>query len=543
MAIDPTALVALIISIVALVIAVFQLLAQIVGTIEGYRHCQESVLGKWSKHRKRDWSWTQFRYGTLFKTPEITLGPCHNQPKGVLGLYGNDQSRKETYCDIAADKKNTEEQSTELVCWVPLLNALHDGAAPMAGVLFKDGHQREPQGKGQGPSWPCIRLRQRSWDLMPPDVVRPFATTTASDIAILACRMGVKWKDFRPTDGIMEGEGEGHIFSSTRVRGLGTVLSYARLFGSDDKEASPRDPEGGDPGQEIVCPKLRFVWTPAADKLWFGIVPGNPDLKLPDYRIGTTEEIFAALWKIDPEGKAVESFENMQKFQAGYLHGFCDIVPMVAAWLRQPETNLNWYPRPLKNAFGLTWTFAAHHTFIRKLKKYNCDREQRGKVETRAKWVEQQYNQLQGVWGKDWDSISQNPDARKPEFYDALEDVYNKTTEYFQSIKDTLNYMDLVTAHLREAPRSYPDAERAIQDNRAEEPTCSDSKRWRGQAMVYYWEYIPDYRSYMGRKGCGDEDLVDAAWIMLIFRAFLWMRAHIPKEDVTILPSLYHGSR
>lgn len=61
--------------------------------------------------------------------------------------------------------------------------------------------------------------------------------------------------------------------------------------------------------------------------------------------------------------------------------------------------------------------------------------------------------------------------------------------------------------------------------------------------MVYYWEYMPDYRSYMACKGYNNKDLVDKAQIILIFRAFLQIKAHIPKENITILPLLYYGSR
>lgn len=552
MPLDTVALTALVISIVALVIAVFQFLAQAVGTIEGYRHCQESVIGRWSEHRRRDWSWRQFRATTLFKTPEITLGPCHNQQKGWLALYGDDSSREATYCRDITDKKNAEEQGTELVCWVPLLDALHDGAEPMAKVLFGDHHDREDQGKALRPSWPCIRLRQRSWDLMPPDVVRPFATTTASDIAILACRMGVRWKVFRPPEGIMEGEGEGHIFFSTRIRGLGTVLSYIRLLGADGEDIPTRTspPSNG--------PKFRYVWTPVADRLWFGILPGNPDLGLPDYRIGTTEEIFSTLKEIDPQETAVNNLRNLQGIRADYLHGFCDIVPMVAAWLRQPGTNLNWYPRPLKNTLGLTWYHLAFHQFKFELEKYNTTHNRRNDVEggavernnvadavgdnePQSSWVLRMYRKYKNKWPVEWDGISPDVDARTVDFYDDLERLYDHTTTYFLKVRGKLKYMDLVTAHLREAPRSYRDAEVAVQGW-----AVADSERWdlrRKEAMSFYWKYMPDYRVYMAGRGCMDGKLVDEAWITLVFRAFLWMRAHVPKENDNILPSQYYGSR
>lgn len=66
---------ALTISFVALFIALFQLLAQVFDTAEGYRRCQPSVLGRWAGKTRLRWRWTQFRFETLFTTPEIVLAP------------------------------------------------------------------------------------------------------------------------------------------------------------------------------------------------------------------------------------------------------------------------------------------------------------------------------------------------------------------------------------------------------------------------------------------------------------------------------------
>ncbi|EFQ85873.1 hypothetical protein PTT_19029 [Pyrenophora teres f. teres 0-1] len=46
-----------------------------------------------------------------------------------------------------------------------------------------------------------IKLKTRSCDFMPPDIVRPVASTTLGDLIIMAHRMGMKWSDFRPSEG------------------------------------------------------------------------------------------------------------------------------------------------------------------------------------------------------------------------------------------------------------------------------------------------------------------------------------------------------
>jgi len=70
---DHLAVVALIVSLIALLFTLIQLLAQIFATADGYRRCQPSVLGRWAALTKMRWRWTQFRFETLYSTPDILL--------------------------------------------------------------------------------------------------------------------------------------------------------------------------------------------------------------------------------------------------------------------------------------------------------------------------------------------------------------------------------------------------------------------------------------------------------------------------------------
>lgn len=64
---------ALIISLCALVLTLGQLLGQYFATADDYRRCQPSVMGLWAKRTRLRWRWSQFRFETLFTTPEIGL--------------------------------------------------------------------------------------------------------------------------------------------------------------------------------------------------------------------------------------------------------------------------------------------------------------------------------------------------------------------------------------------------------------------------------------------------------------------------------------
>ncbi|KAH6961910.1 hypothetical protein BKA56DRAFT_177224 [Ilyonectria sp. MPI-CAGE-AT-0026] len=534
-----TAIVALIVSAVALIIALAQLLAQVIGTVEGHRRCQAAVMGAWAKKTHRDWHWRQFRYETLFTTPEIVLTSYVPRAPNSIAVTGYKDSRTQTF-----ELEDKNDPSHQLVCWVHLLSALHESIAPIAlKLIANNAHQRRSL---DNTTWPTIFFRQRSWDFMPPDIVRPFATTRASDIAVLACRAGVTWKDFRPAEGILEGQGGGHIFSATKVRGIGVMLNYTKIPVSsnyrDDTQSS------GSPVQLCVC-------TPEADMMWFGILGGNPILSkyrksLLRYRIGTPDELYETLRDIDPEGIAVKRCRETQNRQAGALHGVCDIVPMLAPWLRQPNSIVNEYPRPIGGTKGLTWYCTAYKVFYEELKKYNRS----GTSQTRK--IEMYYEQLRRDYGVEWDGVSDGLKNRQSAFYDALEDRYNETTDYFTGMLqpdcyanetkwEQSHYIDLVSAHLREAPRSFVDGEREVREGRGKYShiNTDGDRYWRGEAMYYYWCYLPDYVRFMGQRGCNDKRLVEEAWITLIFRAFLWQRAHIPIENDPPLPSQYYSSQ
>lgn len=70
---DNVALVALVVSLIALFIALGQLAQQLLGTAEGYRRCAKQVIDPWHRLRWRHWIWSEFRYETHFVTPQLYL--------------------------------------------------------------------------------------------------------------------------------------------------------------------------------------------------------------------------------------------------------------------------------------------------------------------------------------------------------------------------------------------------------------------------------------------------------------------------------------
>ena len=69
--------------------------------------------------------------------------------------------------------------------------------------------------------------KTRSWDFMPPDIVRPVSSTTVGDLITMAYRLGMIWSDFRLDEGKMRASGNGRSFSASIVRGMGLVVEYS----------------------------------------------------------------------------------------------------------------------------------------------------------------------------------------------------------------------------------------------------------------------------------------------------------------------------
>lgn len=63
----------LIISLIALVVPILNLLRILFETADGYRKCSEDVIGPWSKLRWRRWSWSEFRFEVHLVTPKPEL--------------------------------------------------------------------------------------------------------------------------------------------------------------------------------------------------------------------------------------------------------------------------------------------------------------------------------------------------------------------------------------------------------------------------------------------------------------------------------------
>jgi len=220
MGLDPVALVALVISLVALVATTGQLLQQYFATADGYRQCQPSVMGDWGRKTKLRWRWREFRFETIYFVPKISVQILQKEivkqssfesQSGVLlwsaklqdpdVFYGNEQSVPSSWKNSAVaisgdfetgpswihdERRRPNPTTGERVCWISLLASLHESQERLNDIYYipdiaKYGpncpmylnpelwHRGQPPNESE-PTAAFTRILQRSWDFMVVDV-------------------------------------------------------------------------------------------------------------------------------------------------------------------------------------------------------------------------------------------------------------------------------------------------------------------------------------------------------------------------------------
>ena len=287
------------------------------------------------------------RFETLYTTPQFGLysympGQSVSKETDEYGtkemhyqLDGSAWSREATYCESTRGPHLTG--GTENVSWLRFIEALHRNTGEslkLFGVSLDDIGSKKELGdrKGiatqekilediahralgsQGYLIPDLKMQRRSWDFVPPEVVRPLASVTICDIAVMARRLGMIWKQFEPLEGNLRAEGNGHTISSTAVRSMGTVLQIGV------KEFLP----SGEPAAEF---NELYIPSEASDKMGFGLVPGEASLGVPDYKLGTEEEVLATLRNVvDPSRKAAETVKGILEANPGWTPAISGIL-------------------------------------------------------------------------------------------------------------------------------------------------------------------------------------------------------------------------
>jgi hypothetical protein len=561
---DSVSLVALFVSLVALFTTLGQLLQQYFATADGYRRCTPSVMGDWAQRTRLRWRWREFRFETIFYIPRIIYGPLH----GDVGKRSEELATGQ--CSLVDTKDSLDLSMTrggwgsqdarryynsdELACWVPLLAQLHK-----QGKEIIDHFPPSDAGRqltvDNDTTVPVIQFIRKSWDFMPVDVVRPMASTTVSDVAIMARRLGQVWKKFDPGAGQMRAEGNGHVITSTLARSLGTILQYTYTTRDNPQNCF-------------------YIPVKEADKLGFGLVEFDHRLfgaeMGRDLDVGSFDGISSTLSLIigsrgyhDVVDTVLRNLSQYLPPRTGtalgqFIPGFNDLVPLCSAMLTQDNSHTSpktrWLTRiPAPNLYlkGVTSAAEGFQVFERRL---HLLIEARQRESRHVNYIYDCLKELAARFGSQWYFEKEWNEWQAPRGNQAAPDSHynhprNRFIVFHAQMTDYLatsriRYVDLVADHITLATRplqSIPSSDAyPIESNYGQEGFNPKLV----MSMEAYFDFLPELVVLMNKRNQSlSFEEVEDAWLSMIFRAFCWQRCHVMIEGVAPLPSEYWGSK
>ena len=560
---------ALAVALVALVSTISQVLGQFFATADGYRRCQPSVMGGWAKLTRRKFRWSEFRFETIYTIPHFSLSTYEGKPiyletsRRSMGsmmvriprypLDGSDEMLRKTYCQSGRMMRDWSDSADEMASWVNFIEVFHRNSSQtlrcMQGLIAK-AHTSEvvvhviEEAKEikqyQGYLIPFVTPRKRSWDFVPPEVIRPLALVAIGDIAIMVRRLGMLWKEFDPSNGALRAEGNGHTLSSTVVRSMGTVLDIS--LREDNRPQRSID--------ELYVP------TEAADKMGFGILPGRRKLRIPDHRLGTDDEMFKDMRDLGGfQNHTIDQLKGLMTANPGWMPGVSDIIGFAAPMLRQYGSSIIRVPQPAVYVAGLTMQEEGLVVFYKRLKDRIAERASRGeRVSEQTNSILEQYEELSQRYGKQWEDQNRCEMNRTSiTFLDDLHTKHNATTDYFDALQSKyvsglsaqhFRYTDLMYSHIIHGINYFPDANARINatPSQARDNYGLSATNWITEGAHVYFDNIPKVAESMKQRGFDNPEIVEEAWFTMMFRAFLWHRTHFMVEGPRV-PSMHWASR
>lgn len=239
-------IVALAVSLIALLGTIAQVLQQYYASAAGYTNCGESVMGNWHKSKKRIFRPTELRFEVQFETPVIFVsfpanenGPVRDAP--MYYIDGTETSFTDTRALTPKEEKDwttgmrsarVHTADNERATWVTLLSELQ-AMEDQSKKWQQERYGKSPPGANTKQASfkdhslaVAVQAKTRSWDTMPSSVRKPFATTTVCHMLEIAAMMGIYWKEFDRSKDRYRAEGNGYMLTGTHVPDLGTMFTF-----------------------------------------------------------------------------------------------------------------------------------------------------------------------------------------------------------------------------------------------------------------------------------------------------------------------------
>lgn len=342
---DAVSLVALIVSVIALVGTILQLLQQYYSSAEGYSNCGSRVMGQWSLTRERKFRFTELRFEVQFEAPVMFVcpptnkrGPVPNQPlRFVKGTRESEEETRTPSTKTEEDEKKNMRESKQLnrdvhtadnerANWFIMLQAFHRMERESQGwqesLLKAEANELGPKLAEDLPTNVApreehsvalaLQSKRKSWDTMPSGVKKPYATSTICHIIEMAAMLGLHWREFDRSSHKYHAEGNGYLLTGHDMSDLGIMFNF-QIYAKNS------------------FAKNRIIPSDDIKLLCFGNVPtifrhkkttyDNEDPKSSGViQLGSTGELIESLAYYGCNSKTTNYFRDDRKYRLGHLY-------------------------------------------------------------------------------------------------------------------------------------------------------------------------------------------------------------------------------
>ncbi|KXX75044.1 hypothetical protein MMYC01_207760 [Madurella mycetomatis] len=366
--------VALVVSLVALLGTVAQVLQQYIASAAGYSNCGESVMGKWHESKKRKFRATELRFEVQFETPVIfvcppsnTKGPIKNKP--IHFVNGTPQSLEETRALLPMDEEKQRQSlqegrvhtaDNERASWVTLLSQLQS--------MEKESREWQQQHYNSSPPMTlplvefsnhtlavAVQAKKRSWDTMPADVKKPYATTAFCHLLEIAAMMGIYWKEFDRSKERYRAEGNGYMLTGAHIPDLGVMFTF-QICGKSKFQENRVIPV--DEVKELCCGFVSTLFQENNKDRRRVEFPNEEPKDLSFLQLGSMDEIAETMVLIDCNTDTANYFRSKDTKHGHLFPVPFELLGMLGKTLRIRNSAFRMLPNPTpyhwdKNFFNL----------------------------------------------------------------------------------------------------------------------------------------------------------------------------------------------
>ncbi|CAG8977461.1 hypothetical protein HYALB_00011809 [Hymenoscyphus albidus] len=379
-----TSIVALVISITALVATTIQVLQQYFASATGYSSRSGKVIGLCANTTKRVFRPSELRFEVQFEAPVLFVAPLTNKNKPVkkrdlFYCNGTNISYMQTRTllpdietsNIIALREDVHTADNERASWLNLLSAVQKMERESRNW---ENLQWSTTGRTKLPDYVstfavAVQPKTRSWDAMQ-DIRKPYATSTIYHIVEIAAALGIYWQEFDRKWHQYRAEGNGYILSGSNTNSLGIVFTFDRTGRKkfEENRLIPLDEVkelcfGFVPTIFRLNPSGALEAPPILDKMKQG--------DMPTLQLGSRHEIAETLVLIGCDTTTVQHFLDERSKTKHLFHIPFEIMGMLAKPLHIKGSCFRMLPNPTvfhwnRKSFSLRELLTAFHHRLRK---------------------------------------------------------------------------------------------------------------------------------------------------------------------------------